>query len=79
MLRVIGVGMQGRILLTEKRDSGEWFAMKTIRKVDIVDYSEGVLKTISNHVNHIFIVSLVYCLHNKHKIFFFFKFKKVVF
>lgn len=35
--QVLGRGAFGKVMLVEKKDSGEWFAMKTIRKDDVIE------------------------------------------
>lgn len=37
VLKVLGRGAFGKVVLVEKKDSGEWFAMKTIRKDDVIE------------------------------------------
>lgn len=38
ILKVLGRGAFGKVMLVEKKESnGEWFAMKTIRKEDIIE------------------------------------------
>ena len=37
ILKVLGRGAFGQVMLVEKKDTGEWFAMKTIRKEDIIE------------------------------------------
>ena len=38
ILRFLGRGAFGKVMLVEKKESnGEWFAMKTIRKEDIIE------------------------------------------
>jgi len=34
---VLGKGAFGTVMLVEKKDTGEWFAMKTIRKDDVIE------------------------------------------
>jgi serum/glucocorticoid-regulated kinase 2 len=37
VLKVLGRGAFGKVMLVEKKDTGEWFAMKTIRKDDVIE------------------------------------------
>lgn len=37
VLKVLGRGAFGKVMLVEKKSSGEWFAMKTIRKDDVIE------------------------------------------
>jgi serum/glucocorticoid-regulated kinase 2 len=37
VLKVLGRGAFGKVMLVEKKDSQEWFAMKTIKKDDVIE------------------------------------------
>jgi serum/glucocorticoid-regulated kinase 2 len=37
VLKVLGRGAFGKVMLVEKKDTNEWFAMKTIKKDDIIE------------------------------------------
>ena len=64
VLKVLGRGAFGKVMLVEKKDSGEWFAMKTIRKDDVIEKDQlehtKTEKMILEHVNHPFLVNLAY-------------------
>ena len=37
VLKVLGRGAFGKVMLVEKKDTCEWFAMKTIKKDDVIE------------------------------------------
>jgi serum/glucocorticoid-regulated kinase 2 len=37
VLKVLGRGAFGKVMLVEKKEGNEWFAMKTIKKDDIIE------------------------------------------
>ena len=64
MLKVLGRGAFGKVMLVEKKDSKEWFAMKTIKKDDVIEKDQlehtKTEKMILEHVNHPLLVNLAY-------------------
>jgi serum/glucocorticoid-regulated kinase 2 len=64
VLKVLGRGAFGKVMLVEKKDTNEWFAMKTIKKDDIIEKDQlehtKTEKMILEHVNHPFLVNLAY-------------------
>ncbi len=61
-------------MLVEKKDSKEVFALKSLRKEEIIDKDQiehtKTEKMILEHVNHPFLVNLVYAFQTPEKIFF---------
>ncbi|CAK78829.1 unnamed protein product (macronuclear) [Paramecium tetraurelia] len=80
ILKVLGRGAFGQVMLVEKKDTGEWFAMKTIRKEDIIEKDQlehtKTEKMILEHVNHPFLVNLAYAFQTPQKLFFIMQFMK---
>lgn len=79
ILKVLGKGAFGKVLLVEKKESnGEWFAMKTIKKSDIIEKDQlehtRTEKMILEHVNHPFLVNLAYAFQTPEKLFFIMQF-----
>lgn len=64
VLKVLGRGAFGKVMLVEKKDTNEWFAMKTIKKDDVIEKDQlehtKTEKMILEHVNHPFLVNLAY-------------------
>jgi serum/glucocorticoid-regulated kinase 2 len=64
----------------ELKETGEWFAMKMIRKEDIIQKDQlehtKTEKLILEHINHPFLVNLVYCFQDPTKIYFVMQFMK---
>lgn len=74
MLKLLGRGGFGKVVLVENMKNKKLYAMKILRKKDIVQ-SEQVEhtkaeKAILQHVNHPFLVSLHSAFSNKRKIYF---------
>ncbi len=70
----MGRGAFGKVMLVEKKDSKEVFALKSLRKEEIIDKDQiehtKTEKMILEHVNHPFLVNLVYAFQTPEKIFF---------
>jgi serum/glucocorticoid-regulated kinase 2 len=64
MLKVIGTGSYGKVLLVKKRDSGFLYAMKVLKKKFIKDTKQvkgtWAERKILERINHPFIVKLRY-------------------
>ncbi len=71
---VLGKGAFGTVLLVEKKNSKELFAMKSINKDDIVKKDQiehtKTEKMILEHVNHPFLVGLAYAFQTSNKLYF---------
>ena len=61
-------------MLVEKKDTKEVYALKSLRKEEIIDKDQiehtKTEKMILEHVNHPFLVNLVYAFQTPEKIFF---------
>eukprot|EP01017_Pseudomicrothorax_dubius_P002396 TRINITY_DN10054_c0_g10_i2.p1 TRINITY_DN10054_c0_g10~~TRINITY_DN10054_c0_g10_i2.p1 ORF type:complete len:386 (+),score=80.88 TRINITY_DN10054_c0_g10_i2:65-1222(+) len=74
MLKVLGKGSYAKVVLVKKKDSGELFAMKVLRK-DTAEKRRQVehIKTERNVLvgaSHPFIIRLAYAFQNERKLFF---------
>lgn len=80
VLKVLGRGAFGKVMLVEKKDTNEWFAMKTIKKDDIIEKDQlehtKTEKMILEHVNHPFLVNLAYAFQTPGCLFFIMQFMK---
>ena len=68
LLRVVGKGAFGKVRIVERKDSGMTFALKYIRKDEVVR-SESVRNIIRErrmleHLNHPFLCNLRYCFQD---------------
>lgn len=70
----MGAGAFGTVLLVEEKKTGEWFAMKVIKKDIIIKKGQfehtKTEKMILEHVNHPYLVNLVYAFQDPSKLFF---------
>jgi serine/threonine protein kinase len=75
---VLGKGAFGTVLLVEKKDTKELFAMKSINKDDIVKKDQiehtKTEKMILEHVNHPYLVGLAYAFQTSNKLYFIMQF-----
>lgn len=74
LLKVIGKGSYGKVLLVRKKDSGEMLAIKMLKK-SYIERRNQVLHTkternVLARVNHPFIVKLRYAFQNATKLYF---------
>jgi serum/glucocorticoid-regulated kinase 2 len=80
LLKVLGRGAFGKVMLVEKKDSKEIYAMKSMRKEEIIDKEQiqhtKTEKQIMEHVNHPFLVNLAYAFQTPDKIFFVMQFMR---
>jgi hypothetical protein len=78
-LRSLGKGYFGRVFLVEKKDDKQLFALKVIRKLDIVkrNFFDNLKneKKIMEQVKNPFVVNMEYCFASPVYIFFAMKFK----
>jgi len=74
MLKVIGRGTFGKVLLVEHKKSNQLFAMKSIKKDILIDQEqiENTLleKQILQTIKHPFLVRLAYCFQTDDRIYF---------
>lgn len=80
LLKVLGKGAFGKVVLAEKIDTQKLYAIKILKKQDIIDTDQlehtKAEKMILQHVNHPFIVNLDYCFQTPEKIYFVIEFMK---
>lgn len=74
LLKLLGRGGFGKVVLCENMKDGLAYAMKILRKKDIVESDQvehtKAERTILQHVNHPFLVSLHSAFSNRRKIYF---------
>ena len=81
LLKLLGRGAHGKVLLCEKKTGpSELFAMKILKKQHIIEANQlehtKAEKMILSHVNHPFLVSLQYAFQTNEKIYFVMEFMK---
>jgi serum/glucocorticoid-regulated kinase 2 len=79
-LRLLGWGYYGRVFLAEKKNDGRLYAIKVIKKLDIIKWNfidnlKNEKKIMFENDNP-FVVNLEYCFTNPSMIFFAMKFKQ---
>ena len=78
ILRLLGKGAFGRVVLAEKKDDGEYYAVKIIDKVHLLEKNNvaNILseKEVLQMCNHPFLIGLEYCFHSPSKIYIVMKF-----
>ena len=74
LLKVIGKGSYGKVLLVRKNDTGELLAMKMLRKDHIARRNQiehtRTERNVLEKVNHPYIVKLRYAFQNPKKLYF---------
>ena len=74
IVRVLGIGAFGKVFLVQNKDTEEIYAMKSIRKDQIIEYnsleSTKLEKFILSTSNHPFIVKMQYCFSNDVRVYF---------
>lgn len=77
---VLGKGAFGTVLLVEKKNTKELYAMKSIYKDDIIKKDQlehtKTEKIILEHINHPYLVNLVYAFQTPQKLYFIMQFMK---
>ena len=77
---VLGKGAFGTVLLVEKKGTKELYAMKSIFKDDIIKKDQlehtKTEKIILEHVNHPYLVNLVYAFQTPQKLYFIMQFMR---
>ena len=80
ILKVLGRGAFGKVMLVEKIDSKEIFALKSLRKVEIIEKDQiehtKTEKAILEHINFPFLLNLIYAFQTPEKIYFATKFMR---
>lgn len=78
IIRVLGRGAFGKVILTQKKDDGELYAVKIMNKGDVIEKDQieqiKTEKDILEKVNHPFLVGLEYCFHSPSRVYFVMKF-----
>jgi serum/glucocorticoid-regulated kinase 2 len=80
LIKMLGRGAFGKVMLCEKKDTKEIFAVKSLRKEDIIakdhiDYIKTERK-ILEQTHHPFLINLEYAFQTEQNIFFVMKFMK---
>jgi len=74
LLKVLGRGAFGKVMLVKLKETGELFALKSMKKAELVEKDQlehtKVEKMILEKIDHPFLVGLEYCFQTKEKIFF---------
>lgn len=81
LLRLIGKGAHGKVILCEKKNSpGQLYAMKIIKKQHIIENNQlehtKAENLILSSINHVFLVSLKYAFQTNQKLYFVMEFMK---
>jgi len=74
ILKVIGRGAFGKVMLVEKKDTQKIYALKSLRKKDIVDRGQiehtKTEKHVLQNVKHPFLVGLEFAFQDPYKLYF---------
>ena len=74
LLKVIGKGSFGKVLLVRKRDTDAVYAMKVLHKVNVIKRNQVehtmTERSVLEYIRHPFIVALRYAFQTKHKLYF---------
>jgi serum/glucocorticoid-regulated kinase 2 len=80
LIKVLGRGAFGKVMLVEKKDSKEVYALKSLKKEEIILQEQlentKTEKMILEKISHPFLVGLEYCFQTPEKIFFVMQFMK---
>lgn len=80
LLKLLGKGAFGKVLLGQKKDDKKFYAIKVLRKTHIIEMNQlehtKAEKMILGHVNHPFLVGLVYAFQTPDKLYFVMEFMK---
>ena len=78
VIRVLGRGAFGKVILTQKKDDKMLYAVKIMNKADLIERNQieqiKTEKDILELVKHPFLVGLEYCFHSPSRIYFAMKF-----
>lgn len=74
LLKVLGKGAFGKVILAQKLDNKKLYAIKILKKKDILDQDQlehtKAEKAILQHVNHPFVVGIEYAFQTPEKVYF---------
>lgn len=74
LLKVLGKGAFGKVMLAQKKDNKNIYAIKVLKKQEIIDQDQlehtKAEKVILQHVNHPFLVGLEYAFQTPEKLYF---------
>lgn len=74
LLKILGKGAFGKVVLAQKKDNKKLYAIKILMKKQIIDTDQiehtKAEKTILQHVNHPFLVGLEYAFQTNQKLYF---------
>jgi len=74
LLKVIGKGSFGKVLLVRKRDTDAVYAMKVLHKANVIKRNQVehtmTERSVLEYIRHPFIVALRYAFQTKHKLYF---------
>ncbi|KAL4484301.1 hypothetical protein ABPG72_006412 [Tetrahymena utriculariae] len=80
IIKVLGRGTFGKVMMVQKKDTGVYYALKSIRKLKIQDEKQAehlrMERYILESINHNFLVKLKYTFQTDDKIFFIMDFMK---
>lgn len=74
LMKVLGKGAFGKVMLAQKKDNKKIYAIKVLKKQQIIELDQlehtKAEKTILQHVNHPFLVGLEYAFQTPEKLYF---------
>jgi len=80
LLKVLGRGAFGKVMMVEKRDTKQIYALKSLRKEELIDKDQiehtKTEKIILENINHPFLVGLEWMFQTPEKIFFVMQFMR---
>jgi len=80
LLKVLGRGAFGKVMMVEKKDTKQIYAIKSLRKEELIDKDQiehtRTEKSILENVNHPFLVGLEWAFQTPEKIFFVMQFMR---
>jgi len=80
LLKELGKGEFGRVILVKKRDTGELFALKSIKKSEIIAKGQWehtrTERMVLEKIRHPFLVRLEFCFESQEKVYFVMQYMK---
>ncbi|CAD8139920.1 unnamed protein product [Paramecium pentaurelia] len=80
LIKVLGRGAFGKVMMCEKKDTKELFAIKSLRKEHILDKNQvehtKAERKLLEEIDHPFLISLEYAFQTQEKLFFVMKFMR---